>query len=159
MGIEVRQATAADEEWVRARLIEYWHGPMIERTDEFIDASELPALIAVLDARPAGLATVMLHQDHGEVMTLDSSLEGRGVGSALMTAAEVLVREAGLSEIRVFTANSNLNALGFYQRRGYRMWAIHRDTIARARAQKPEIPLYAENRIRNADEVELRKKI
>ena len=58
--------------------------------------------------------------------------------------------------MRVFTGNHNLHAIRFYQRRGFRLWAVHRDTITRAREVKPLIPLF-EDGIPICDEVELRK--
>ncbi|MHB8637436.1 MAG: GNAT family N-acetyltransferase [Fimbriimonadaceae bacterium] len=160
MCISTRIATESDLPWIRDLLIRAWHGPLIERTDEFIDASILPAIVAELAGERVGLATLLLHPDHVEIVTLNSLRKGIGIGSALMAAAERFAQASHLTELRLFAVNSNLPALGFYQRRGYRLWAVHRDTITRARATlKPEIPLLHPNGIVNADEVELRKQL
>jgi GNAT superfamily N-acetyltransferase len=158
MPILTRHSVESDAPWILDLLVREWHGPLIERTDEYIDASLLPALIAEMDGTPIGLITLLLHQGHAEIVTLNSLHEGLGVGSALMAAAEAFALESGQTQIRLFAVNANLKALGFYQKRGYRFWAIHRDTITRARNdKKPDIPMFAENGILNADEVELRK--
>ena len=160
MIVTTRLVGASDAPWVLDLLVRAWHGPLIERTDEFIDASELPAILAEIDGVPVGLVTLLVHADHVEIMTLNSRREGIGVGSALMAAAETFALESGHTEVRLFAVNANLNALGFYQKRGYRFWAIHRDTITRAReTKKPDIPVFAENSILIADEVELRKRL
>ena len=159
MPIETRITGPGDRAWILDVLIREWHGPLIERTDEYIDASNLPAIVAEIEREPVGLITLMFHGVHAEIVTLNSFRKRIGVGSALMAAAEAFASEAGHTEVRLFAVNANLGALGFYQKRGYRMWAIHRDTITRARQdKKPDIPLYGENEILNADEVELRKR-
>lgn len=156
--VTVRSAELADAEWVFVQLKNEFHGPMVERGDELIDASGLPALIADVDGSRVGVLTYIVHGDHVEIFTLSTTLENRGVGTSLITAAEDVARAAGLSEMRLFVINSNLHALGFYQRRGYRVWSVHRDTITRARLKwKPEIPLVDDNGIVIADELELRK--
>jgi ribosomal protein S18 acetylase RimI-like enzyme len=158
MRIEARASRPGDREWISAELAREFHGPRIERGEEILNALDLPALVAEFEGERAGLLTYMLHADHGEVFTLSSRRERLGIGSALLAAAEAAFFEAGHRESRLFTINSNLNALGFYQRRGYRLWQVHRDTITRARAlRKPEIPLLDGNGILIADELELRK--
>lgn len=154
----VRPAGEADKDWLLDVLKTEWGGPWIERTDEYIDASVLPAFIAHVECHKVGLITLLEGLDHLEIMTLNSFREGCGVGSALVQAAESRARARDLPEARVFTSNDNLHALGFYERRGYRLWAVHRDSITRARAyRKPQIPLKANNGILIADEIELRK--
>lgn len=41
----------------------------------------------------------------------------------------------------LITTNDKTPALRFYQRRGFRLVAVHRDAIDRARLLKPSIPL------------------
>lgn len=157
-GIEIRKVGPQDAEWVLEVLRREWAGPLIERVDEFVDASTLPALVAESGKRRVGLATLLIHPDHLEVVTINSFEEDRGVGTALLAGAESEAARQGLNEVRLFSVNSNIRALRFYQRRGFRMWAIHRDTITRARLVKPMIPEF-EDGIPMCDEVELRKQV
>jgi GNAT superfamily N-acetyltransferase len=131
---------------------------LIERTDEYIDATLLPAYVAELDGESVGMMTLLEQPDHIEIMTLNSFVEDRGIGTALIATAESETGNAGLDELRVFTGNHNIRAIGFYQRRGFRLWAVHRDTITRARLLKPTIPL-EKHGILICDEVELRKRL
>ncbi len=55
------------------------------------------------------------------------------------------------------TTNDNLRALYFYQRRGFRIVAVHRDAVMHSREIKPEIPSVADNGIPILDELELEK--
>ena len=53
------------------------------------------------------------------------------------------------------TTNDNLAALRFYQRRGLRLVAVHRDAVRVARALKPLIPRVGNYGIPVLDELEL----
>jgi len=50
-------------------------------------------------------------------------------------------RAAGCRRLWLITTNDNLRALGFYQRLGLDLCALHRDAVAVARRLKPGIPL------------------
>ena len=161
MNVNIRQAyEVVDGAWVLEVLTREWAGPLIERTDEYIEADKLPAVIAEVDDERVGVATVLIHPDHFEIVTLNSFREKQGIGTALIRAVEDIATRAGKPEVRIFTYNGNLSALGFYQKRGYRLWAVHRDTITRAReTKKPGIPLLDESGIIIADEIELRRRL
>lgn len=55
----------------------------------------------------------------------------------------------------MITTNDNLNALRFYQKRGYHIVAIYPDAIADSRKIKPQIPLNGAFGIPIQDEIEL----
>jgi len=56
------------------------------------------------------------------------------------------------------TTNDNVDALRFYQRRGFCLVCVHRGAVDHSRAHlKPEIPLAGNNRIPLRDELELEK--
>ncbi len=115
----------------------------------------LPAKIATCDGALVGLATFHLEADECELVTLDSTDQGVGIGSALLAAvAEEAVRR-GARRLWLITSNDNLDALRFYQRRGMRLRAIHRDAIDQARLIKPSIPVVGNFGIAIRDELEL----
>ena len=55
----------------------------------------------------------------------------------------------------LITTNDNLNALRFYQKRGFELVAVHRHAVDESRKIKPEIPLVGENGIPIRDELGL----
>lgn len=63
------------------------------------------------------------------------------------------------TRISLITTNDNLHALGFYQKRDYRLIEIFPNAVEKAREIKPEIPLVANNGIPIKDEILLRKNI
>jgi ribosomal protein S18 acetylase RimI-like enzyme len=154
--MSVNRAGQEDRPWVLETIEREWHGPLIERADEFVDARDLEADIAYQDGERVGLSTLLITNTFIEVVTLNSFRQGQGIGTALLNFAETTARQLGLEDVRLFTTNDNLHALGFYQKRGFRLWKIHRDTMTRARKVKPEIPLIGRSGILVADEIELR---
>lgn len=154
--VTVRFGSPADAQWILETLVREWHGPLIERADEFVDAAQLPSLIAEVEGRRVGLATLLFGSDFVEIITLNSFCEGEGIGSALIAEAANIGVSRGACDLRLFTTNDNLHAIGFYQRRGFVLFALHRDTMTRARLTKPEIPFIGREGIVMRDELELR---
>jgi DNA-3-methyladenine glycosylase I len=89
------------------------------------------------------------------LVTLDALQEGRGVGSALLTAVVEQAGREGCRRLWLVTTNDNLAALRFYQRRGLRIVVVRRCAVDEARRVKPSIPLTGHDGIPIHDEVEL----
>jgi GNAT superfamily N-acetyltransferase len=53
----------------------------------------------------------------------------RGVGTGLVRRSIAWVREHGAAQLLVATASADLDALGFYQRLGFRMLRVERDAF------------------------------
>ncbi len=104
-----------------------------------------------------GLATYALGEDGCELVTIDSLVEGRGVGTSLLEAVAEAARRAGCRRVWLVTTNDNLPALRFYQRRGFVLTALHRDAVAKSRDLKPEIPRFGNDGIPIRDELELER--
>jgi hypothetical protein len=67
-------------------------------------------------------------------------------------------RRQGCTRLWVFITNDNVDALRFYQRRGFRLARVHRTAVDRSRASvKPEIPPVGAYGIPLRDEIELEK--
>jgi GNAT superfamily N-acetyltransferase len=108
---------------------------------------------------PVGLATYHVAGDDCELVTIDSTSAGVGIGSALIAAVRDAAASCGCRRVWVITTNDNLDALRFYQRRGFVLVAVHRDAVTEARRQKPQIPLIGNHGIPIRDEIELELRI
>jgi len=150
--IVVRDAAAADREWIGDLLRERWHSTQVSSHGELIDALELPALV-VDDRR--GVATWRRVGRDAELMTLDAVPTGCGAGTALIEALAARLREQGCSRLCLTTTNDNLSALRFYMRRGFRLIALRPGAVDEARKRKPAISLVGQHGIPIHDELEL----
>lgn len=152
----IRPLTDPDRAWVRAWMRARWGSERMALRGQIVLMDELPGLAAELDGAVVGLLTYRLDGAECEIMSLDSLREGRGVGGALVDAVIELARAAGCARLTLVTTNDNLNALRFYQKRGFRLVALHPGAVDAARQTlKPEIPLLGENGIPIHDEIEL----
>jgi GNAT superfamily N-acetyltransferase len=154
VNITVRESREDERAWIRRFLEGAWGTPVVSRGVAY-DAPELPAFLAVTGDEIVGLATFHFANGDCELVTLDALREGQGVGSALLTAVGEEARRRGSGRLWLITSNDNVNAIRFYQRRGMRLVAVHRDAIDEARRIKPSIPLIGEHGIPIHDELEL----
>ena len=153
--IQARPLIEGDREWA-VRLIEKrWGSRMIVTRGRLHDAGELPAFVATRAGEPAGLATYRIDGDECELVSLDSLVEGVGVGSALIAAVQEVAMAAGCRRLWLIATNDNMAALRFYQRRGFVLVGVHRNALEESRRLKPEIPLIGIDGIPLRDEIEL----
>ena len=129
-------------------------------TGRKFEARNLPALIA---GEQKGLATYQVRRTKdillAELITLDAVTPKKGVRTALIEALIRKLRAEGVSVLRVTTTNDNLNALRFYQRRGFRITAVCPGAVDEARRTKPSIPTIGEYAIPIHDEIELERQV
>lgn len=153
--VQVRPTENADRAWVTGLLEERWHSPTIVTRGRVHQADRLPGFTAEVDGQPVGLVTYHIAGDECEVVSLDSLHEGIGVGTALLDAVRQTARDGGCRRLWLITTNDNLAALRFYQKRGWRLVAIHRDALEQSRRLRPGIPHVGRDGIPLRDEIEL----
>lgn len=129
-------------------------GPLQARRGELIDVLALPGFVVERGGRPIGLHTYRLGGDECELAFIAARERHVGVGSALLDALREAV--AACQRIWLVTTNDNLEALRFYQRRGFRLSALRAGAIDKAREElKPQISTFGEFGIPLPDELEL----
>lgn len=102
-----------------------------------------------------GLLTFQIRADECEIVSLDSLKQRQGIGIALIESVIEEAKSRNCRRLFLITTNDNLHALGFFQRRGFELVAIHRGAVNESRKIKPSIPLIGENSIPLRDEIEL----
>ena len=153
--LKIRPLSPADRDWVARHVAEHWDAEIVVAHGTLYHPAELPGFVAELDGKVAGLVTLHVAGDACEIVTLDSLREGRGIGTALIEAAKVAARQSGCRRLWLITTNDNLRALGFCQKRGFRLVAVYPGAMDAARRLKPEIPLLGNDGIPIRDEIEL----
>lgn len=86
---------------------------------------------------------------------MDCLCLNRGIGTALINSAIEIARNHRCRKVVVITTNDNLEALRFYQKRGFDLVRIRRDALTLSRKLKPSIPEIGENGIPIRHELEL----
>lgn len=150
-----RPVEDSDREWMAETLARRWGATYIVSRGRRHDAAGLAGMVAEIDGERVGLATYRVEAGEVEVITMDALVEGRGIGSALLKGVAGRAAAEGCRRLWLVTTNDNLEAVGFYQRRGMRLVAVHRGAVDQARLLKPEIPEVGASGIAVHDEIEL----
>ena len=145
----------ADADWIRQLLVEHWRSAKIVSRGKVHYADRLQGFIALEGGKRVGLITYRIEGDECEIITLNSIVEGIGVGSALVNAVRSKAISSNCRRVWLITTNDNLPALGFYQRRGFTLAAFYSNALERSRQLKPEISLIGLGGIPLRDELEL----
>jgi len=117
--------------------------------------AELEGFVALDDDRRLiGLVTYEIIGDQCEVVTLDALKQWSGIGTRLMENVIPVAREAGCTRLWLITTNDNIEAIRFYQKRGFTLAAIHVNALEHSRKLKPEIPKIGLFGIPMRDEIE-----
>ena len=158
--MKVRPREAADQAAAEAFLARHY-SLQAARLGELVHPLDHPALVAeTADGHLLGILTYVPGRDwrECEILTLHAEEQWRGAGTALVEATAQLARRQGCARLWVITTNDNVDALRFYQRRGFCMMRVHRGAVDRSRASlKPEIPAVGAYGIPLRDEIELER--
>ena len=131
-----------------------WGSVLVARKGELLDLTAFPGFVAALDGADVGLAVLAERGADYEVVSLSTTVEGKGVGRALLTRCVADARSRGCGRLWLTTTNNNVRAIDFYQRFGLDLCAFYRNGVGASRRVKPSIPLRDEHGVPLAHELE-----
>ena len=140
-------------------FIDNWYSTDRSIRGEIIDGTKLDGFLLQEDNTIIGLVTYTFFGDICEIVSLDSKRENIGIGTALLKEIEKIAIDNNCKKMRLITSNDNLNALQFYQKRGYCITKLYPNAMDEVRKAKPNVPLIGENGIPLRDEIELEKQL
>jgi GNAT superfamily N-acetyltransferase len=150
--VNLRRLRRDDLPRLRQFWIEHWAGEFVIAHGERFEPEQVQGFVA---SDWIGVVTFMLRGANCEIVSLDSLTPGKGIGTALVEAVAAEARRHGCSRVALTTTNDNLNALRFYQKRGFSMARVRRAAVDQSRLLKPSIPRIGEGGIPLHDEIEL----
>ena len=153
--LHVEALLEGDRAWAAALLTERWGGAVMVTRGRLHRLEDLEGWVAWRGGARLGLALWRRQRAACELVSLDAIERGQGIGSALLEAVEAAARRAGCRRVWLITTNDNLEALRFYQRRGYGLVRVHCRALDRNRRLKPSIPAVGAHGIPLRDELEL----
>jgi GNAT superfamily N-acetyltransferase len=153
--VEVAASRSEDRPALEA-LLRSHNALRAARRGELVECLSHPALLAWVDDELVGGATYVIGNGECELLTLHAGTRFTGVGSALVAAVKDVARSAACTRLWVVTTNDNVDALRFYQRRGFRLVRLRPGAVDQSRRTlKPEIPTTGAYGIPLRDELEL----
>ncbi len=151
----IRPTNAKDAEKVATFMRRNWGSERVVSRGRMYYPETLPGFVAFIDDSTVGLLTYEIRNSECEVVTLNSSSEGMGIGSGLLEDVRKVAISAECKRLWLITTNDNTRALRFYQKRGFRLAALYPNQLEKSRLLKPEIPLAGMDGIPLRDEIEL----
>ncbi len=115
--VTIRALTDADLPWAE-RLLSGFGGRLQVRLGSVVDPLACPGLVAERDGQPVGIVAYDPDGADVEVVYIEVTAKHQGVGTRLVDAVE---DRTGAQRLWLVTTNDNLDALRFYQRRGFRI--------------------------------------
>lgn len=156
--ITLRSITENDRPWMCQLWLQWWSAPfVVSKEGKIHHIDDMAGFIAETYGNPIGLITYTIVDAECEITSLISLIEGRGIGIKLVQKLEEHVRAQRCRRIWVITTNDNLHALGWYQKRGYRLVTVYRDAMNQVRKVKPELAILGIENIPLLDMIELEK--
>ena len=154
MEIVVKEVTSENRSWV-LEIVRGWGADFVVTRGRKVYPAQIDGFFAEDETgQKVGLATYEIIGDQCEVVTLDALRKFRGIGTALMDRVARAARNRGCRRLWLITTNDNLDAIRFYQRRGFTIAAVHINALAHSRKLKPSIPEIGPSGIPLRDEIE-----
>ena len=153
--IRIRPVSEGDRPMLAWLVAELWGSEIVAVHGTCLRPAELGGFIADRSGRVVGLLTYQLVGNMLEIVTLNAIDRRAGIGTMLVEAAVTKARRFGCREVRLTTTNDNVDALRFYQRRGFRLAELRPGAVDQSRRRKPEIPRVGDYGIPLRDEIDL----
>ena len=154
MSFTIKPVTDDDRAWV-LEIARGWGADFVVSRARKIYPAEIEGFYAIdPTGKRIGLVTYEVRGDQCEVVTLDAFNKFHGVGTAMLDRVRDNMQQRSVSRMWLITTNDNLDAIRFYQRRGWTIAAVHLNALAESRKIKPSIPEIGMYGIPMRDEME-----
>lgn len=152
--MESKRIDSRNRSLINTFIKQHWYSTTMIIRGKEIDMTKVDGFYFSEEENIIGLITYLVYNDILEITSLNSLRENQGIGSKLIEAVIHEAKEKNIKKIVLITTNDNINAIKFYQKRGFDMAHLYRNALDISRKLKPEIPLIGENSIPLRHEIE-----
>ncbi|MFO1259104.1 MAG: GNAT family N-acetyltransferase [Gammaproteobacteria bacterium] len=153
--IKIRSLTQDDALWLKNVIDNDWGGnPLVVRTVSYYP-HKMAGLVAFQGAKRIGVLSYEIRKEICEIIVFEVFDKFQGIGTQMLDSLKEIVKKEGCKQIYLMTTNDNLDALRFYQKRGFIISGIHIDSVKKSREIKPTIGLTGDYGIPVRDEIDL----
>jgi len=149
--MEYIEKTRNDDKAV-SDIINVWGSDILVTRGNIYKASDLDGVLVYENGKIIGLGLYKIKNDC-EIVLLETFTQNKGIGSKIIEKIKEIAKAKNCKRVWLITSNENINAIKFYQKRGFHISNIYLNAMEEARKIKPEIPKIA-NGIEIRDEIE-----
>lgn len=157
--MDLRTISPKNREHVNKFIRDQWFTTEMAVRGKIVDMTKLEGIAAYDNENIIGLITYEIQGNECEIMSLDSLRENHDVGTILLNEVIKIASIMNCSKVKLITTNDNLNAIKFYQKRGFDMVHLYHDAVKAARRLKQSIPIIGDNGIPLRHEIEFERKV
>jgi ribosomal protein S18 acetylase RimI-like enzyme len=152
--MDIKIISAENREQVNDFISSHWFSTDMVVRGEVVDMKVLDGFVVYDGETITGLTTYRIEDDECEIMSLDSLRENQGIGTALINKVIEKAAKEKCTKIKLITTNDNINAMRFYQKRGFDMAKLYHNALDVSRKLKPSIPMLGDFDIPLKHEIE-----
>lgn len=131
-----------------------WYSTYMVIHGEIFDMTLLDGFVVYKNEEIAGLITYFISNNECEIISLDSLIENKGIGTRLIDEVVKVSKNKGCKKLKLITTNDNINAIKFYQKYGFDINCIYKNAVNISRKLKSSIPEIGNCGIRIKHEIE-----
>lgn len=152
----IKEIKEVDIPWLKKVSLKYYGGKFCIFLGRKFFLEKLPGYYLENEkGEKAGLITYEIKKNTCEIMTLNAFKQFQGIGTLLLKKVIETAIKSNCREIKAITTNDNIDALRFYQKRGFKMIKLHLNALEKDRKLKPSIPKTGYYKIPMQDAIEL----
>ncbi|MEA4963759.1 GNAT family N-acetyltransferase [Lutispora sp.] len=152
--MDIKAISSENRRQIDDFISSHWFSTDMVVKGELVDMTVLDGFAVYDNEAVIGLVTYRIRSNECEIMSLDSLRGKQGIGTALVNKVIEIAREKKCTKIKLVTTNDNINAIRFYQKRGFDMTNLYRNALNVSRELKPSIPLLGDFDIPIKHEIE-----
>lgn len=153
--MQVEKITHDNRKYINEFIMQHWYTTDMVIRGAIVDMTMVEGLFISDKQDIIGLITYQITGEILEIISLDSVQKNQGIGTMLVNAVIEEAKIHQCKKIILITTNDNVDALRFYQKKGFDMIALYRNAMELSRKLKPEIPLVGDYSIPIRHEIEL----
>jgi ribosomal protein S18 acetylase RimI-like enzyme len=150
--------TSSDNDKI-TQIIKNWGGEIIVTRGKIHSANTLEGILANTDEEIAGICLYNIVNKECEIVLLEVFKENKGIGTSLIKKTIETARNNNCNRIWLITTNDNIDAMRFYQKKGFCLSNIYVNGFEVTRKIKKEVPSLGNYDIPIRDEIEFEMKI
>jgi GNAT superfamily N-acetyltransferase len=123
-------------------VINGWGSDILVTRGNIYKANDLDGVLVYENGKIIGLGLYKI-KNNCEIILLETFIQNKGIGTKIIEKIKEIARKKGCKRVWLITSNENINAIRFYQKRGFHISNIYINAMDEARKIKPEIPKIA----------------
>lgn len=136
--MELKRIEMQDRDKTNAFIKKEWGGTLIVlREGEQFELSNAEGFVIYDKEEIIGLITYEIRDRVCEILSLNSKIEDKGIGTQLIEAVKNVAKNNNCSKLLVETTNALIRAIAFYQKKGFRLVKLYLDAMKYVREAHP----------------------